>query len=66
MRSFEEIDSTRKRHGLSRKAIYGLAGVHKETWRRLDKGETSPTLRTLEKLSTALDALISEKEGAQA
>lgn len=65
MRSFDEIDAARARHGLTRKAVYERAGLHKETWRRLCRGETSPNLRTLEKLSNALAALIAEGETAQ-
>ena len=65
MRSFKEIDAARKTYGLSRKAVYERARLHKETWRRLDKGETSPNLRTLEKLSSALDELIREQREAQ-
>lgn len=62
MVSFEEIERSRAQHGLSRKAVYQRAGLHKETWRRLDRGMTAPNTRTLAKLKTALDALIQEKD----
>ncbi|WP_336071500.1 helix-turn-helix transcriptional regulator [Nitratireductor rhodophyticola] len=64
MRSFKEIDKARADNGLTRKSVYERAGLHKETWRRLSQGEVSPTLRTLEKLSAAVSALIEEKERA--
>lgn len=61
MVSFSEIERRRIAHGVTRKALYEGAGVHKETWRRTAQGRTAPNSRTLEKLNTALDALIAEK-----
>ena len=61
MRTFPDIDALRRKHKLTRKAVYDLAGVNGETWRRLARGSNQPVLRTLEKLNTALDALIAEK-----
>jgi ribosome-binding protein aMBF1 (putative translation factor) len=63
--SFDEIDDRRQRHGLTRKALYERAGLHKETWRRTATGRTEPNLRTLRRLSEALDALVNEREGAR-
>ncbi len=60
MTDFEEIDALRAEHGLTRKAVYSRAGVNAETWRRLARGANEPNLRTLRKLSDALDALIRE------
>lgn len=62
MKSFEEIESIRRRAGLTRKALYERAGLHKETWRRTVRGDTAPNIRTLEKLTGALDELVKEKE----
>ncbi len=61
MFSFDEIDKLRAANSLSRKQVYERAGIHKETWRRLMNGTSAPNTRTLEKLSRALEALISEK-----
>ena len=61
MVSFSEIERRRIAHGVTRKALYEGAGVHKETWRRTAQGRTAPNSRTLEKLNTALDALIAER-----
>ena len=61
MQSFEEIDRRRAAAGLTRKAVYERAGLHKETWRRLVKGRLS-TVRTLHKLNAAVDGLIAERE----
>lgn len=55
--TFEEIEARREQHGLTRKALYDKAGLHKETWRRTATGRTEPNSRTLRKLSEALDAL---------
>lgn len=62
MNDFVEIDAQRMRHGLTRRAVYERAGVNGETWRRTAQGRTQPNIRTLQKLRTALDELIEEKE----
>jgi DNA-binding XRE family transcriptional regulator len=59
--SFSDIEARRAQHGLTRKAVYERARVHKETWRRLNQPGYTPSLRTLLKLSTALDLLIEER-----
>ena len=61
MVSFQAIDARRRAHGLTRLAVCAKAGLNPETWRRTDKGDSSPTVRTLEKLSNAVTALIEEK-----
>lgn len=61
MQSFSEIDALRRAHGLTRKQVYDRADLHKETWRRLDRGAHKPNTATLEKLSDAVTALIEEK-----
>lgn len=64
MVSFNDIDARRVEHGFTRQQVYQRAEVNGETWRRTAKGRTAPNTRTLEKLSTALDALIEEKRHA--
>lgn len=61
MISFEEIERKRAENNLTRKQVYERAGIHKETWRRLMNGTCAPNTRTLQKLSGALAALITEK-----
>lgn len=58
MMSFEQIDAIRESHGLTRIAVYSLAGVDGETWRRSAKGQTQPGSATLKKLEKALTDLI--------
>lgn len=60
MQMFEQIDAARDAAGLTRKQVYERAGLHKETWRRLAAG-AKPNLSTLEKLNSALEALVKEK-----
>ena len=66
MLTFPEIDARRVKHGLTRQQVYERAGVNGETWRRTAAGRTEPNLRTLKKLTAALDALVAEKAGAAA
>lgn len=61
MTSFEKIDERRAKAGITRKALYQAAGVNKETWRRTVQGTTSPNMRTLEKLKSALDELVDKR-----
>lgn len=61
MNSFQQIDLKRRQAGLTRKAVYERAGVDGETYRRTEKGKTLPNTRTLQKLQTAIDALIKER-----
>lgn len=64
MTSFEEIENSRAKAGITRKALYQTAGVNKETWRRLAQGANLPNTRTLQKLKTALDALLAKRDQA--
>lgn len=59
---FENIDAERRKHGLTRKAIYERAGVNGETWRRLARNLNAPNTRTLKRLRAALDELLAEKD----
>ncbi len=58
MVTFEEIEAKRAEAGITRKALYEAAGVHKETWRRTASRKTAPNTRTLERLTRALDELV--------
>jgi predicted transcriptional regulator len=61
MNDVAEIDARRAAAGITRKALYERAQVHKETWRRTIKGKTSPNTRTLVQLEKALAELVREK-----
>ena len=63
MRTFEDIDRQRQNSGLTRKAVYTRAGVHKETWRRLARGDNAPNVATLQRLAAAVDQLTMERIG---
>ncbi|RWF49954.1 MAG: XRE family transcriptional regulator [Mesorhizobium sp.] len=60
MKSFSEIESRRRAAGITRKALYETAGLHKETWRRTAAGTTAPNSSTLIKLDQALKTLTGE------
>lgn len=66
MKSFQEIEKERRLAGLTRKAVYERAGLHKETWRRTAKGTTEPNTGTLNKLASAVEQLVKEKEASDA
>jgi transcriptional regulator with XRE-family HTH domain len=65
MQTFDDIEEARRRHGLTRRAIYERAGINGETWRRTAAGRTSPNMRTLQKLLDATRALIDEREAVE-
>lgn len=66
MTSFEDIDARRRAAGLTRRAVYTRARVNGETWRRLSRSINEPNLRTLKRLTEALEQLIGErKDGAK-
>lgn len=57
MENFQQIDIRRVAAKVTRKALYERAGVHKETWRRLSAGTSLGSVKTLQRLSSALDQL---------
>lgn len=65
MRTFEEIEALRARHGLTRTLVCRQAGVNRETWRRTARRITRPNTATLARLSAALEALIAGREAAE-
>jgi len=56
MTSFAELDARRAACGITRKQLYEAARIHKETWRRLARGNHAPNTRTIEKLEAALES----------
>ncbi|WP_366936191.1 helix-turn-helix transcriptional regulator [uncultured Nitratireductor sp.] len=61
---FSTIDQDRIAAGITQKALCARADVHPTTYSRAKKGAVGGQVRTLQKLATALDALIHEKERA--
>lgn len=55
-----KLAQVRKEQGLSQERLAELSGVHRVTIARIETGEISPNVRTLEKLSGALDVPVSE------
>lgn len=61
MNDFASIEARRQAAGITRKALYERASVHKETWRRLINGRNLPNLSTLQRLTAALEELEGER-----
>ncbi len=59
--SFEQIDEQRAKAGITRRALYEEADVHKETWRRISLNKVQPNTATLKKLDDALFRLRERK-----
>lgn len=57
MRKFTDIEAGRRSARITKTELCAVARVNIATYRRLEKGDHSPNLRTLEKLTAALDAL---------
>lgn len=51
----EQLKAIRETRGLSRAKVATLSGLNPATITRIENGERSPTVETLEKLATALD-----------
>lgn len=56
MRKFTDNEAGRRSAHITKKELCAVARVNVATYRRLEKGDHSPNLRTLEKLTAALDA----------
>lgn len=54
MRSGELVLDARKRHGLSQRRLALRAGTDQAAISRIERGETSPSLETLERLLAAM------------
>ena len=55
-----KLAQVRKEHGLSQERLAELSGVHRVTIARIESGEISPNVRTLEKLSGAMEVPVTE------
>jgi len=65
VRQFKEIEAARRGIGVSQKVLAHRAGMREQDYSRLKKpSKQGPTVRTLMRLSKALDELIAEKEQA--
>lgn len=65
MRQFKDIETVRRDLGVSQKDLAERAGMLAQDYSRLKKpSKQGPTVRTLMRLSKALDELIAEKEQA--
>ena len=60
VKPISKLAQVRKEQGLSQERLAELSGVHRVTIARIETGEISPNVRTLEKLSGALDVPVSE------
>lgn len=56
----QELRRIREREGLSRAALAAKSGLNPATVNRIEAGERSPTVATLEKLAAALEVEMSE------
>ena len=55
-----KLAQVRKAQGLSQERLAELSGVHRVSIARIETGEISPNVRTLEKLADALGVAVSE------
>ena len=55
-----KLAQVRKEHGLSQERLAELSGVPRVTIARIESGEISPNVRTLEKLSGAMEVPVTE------
>jgi predicted transcriptional regulator len=53
----DEIEKRRRLAGLTRRSVYEAAGIASTTWMRIMRGDHSPNLTTLRKLSEAVERL---------
>jgi DNA-binding XRE family transcriptional regulator len=51
-----QIVELRERHGLTQAELAELCGVNQGDISRIERGSTSPTTRTLQRIAAALDA----------
>lgn len=56
----EQLKSIREDRGLSRASLAAMAGINPATVNRIENGERSPTVDTLEKLARALDVEVAD------
>lgn len=50
-----KLESTRKANNLTQKDVAFKSEMEEQNYRRIEQGETNPTLKSLTKICTALD-----------
>ncbi len=60
--TIQEINRQRQQHNITQVELYTAAKVAHRTWFESLSGASSPTVRTLQKLTAALETLIAESE----
>jgi transcriptional regulator with XRE-family HTH domain len=61
MRKITDIEAERRSARITKAELCKTARVNVATYRRLEKGDNMPNLRTLEKLTAAIDALRAQR-----
>jgi DNA-binding XRE family transcriptional regulator len=51
-----QVSDLRERHGLTQQQLAALCGIDQADISRIERGSTSPTTRTLQRIAEALDA----------
>lgn len=60
MQEIDEIDTSRDKAKITRKALCARAGIDADTYTRIAKRRNEPNLRTMRRLRAALEALLEE------
>ena len=60
VKPISKLAQVRKAQGLSQERLAEISGVHRVSIARIETGEISPNIRTLEKLADALQVAVSE------
>ena len=60
VKPISKLAQVRKAQGLSQERLAELSGVHRVSIARIESGEISPNVRTLEKLADALKVTVGE------
>lgn len=60
VREISKVAQERKARGMTQEQLAQISGVHRVTIARIECGEISPNLRTLERLAAALKVSVTE------
>lgn len=60
VKPISKLAQVRKAQGLSQERLAEISGVHRVSIARIESGEISPNIRTLERLATALGVTVNE------
>lgn len=60
MRTIDQIETLRKRARIPKRELCAAAGIHVETYRRIQLMKVSPTMRTMGNLDRSLERLTRE------